>query len=153
MTRPVPESPADGPWYRGGLRFACTQCGNCCSGPPGAVWFTPEEGRAIAEFLGLEEDAFLARYGRRVGGRRSLVERREGDRYDCVFLLREGERAGCAIYDVRPRQCRTWPFWRENLESESAWLEAKRRTPCPGMGSGPLHGLVTITASAAERAP
>ncbi|MFM1805538.1 MAG: hypothetical protein RL136_2417, partial [Planctomycetota bacterium] len=33
---------AQAPWYAEGLRFECTQCGNCCSGGPGAVWFTPE---------------------------------------------------------------------------------------------------------------
>lgn len=143
----------EAPWYRDGLRFACTQCGNCCSGPPGAVWFTVEEGRAMASALGLDEAAFLDRYARRIGGRRSLVERREGDRYDCVFLVREGGRAGCSIYAARPRQCRTWPFWRENLESEEAWAAAKRRTPCPGMDSGQLHPLVTITMSAAEATP
>ena len=26
------------PWYRDGLRFQCTQCGNCCTGDPGVVW-------------------------------------------------------------------------------------------------------------------
>ena len=34
------EKPADsGPWYADGLSFECTMCGNCCTGPPGAVWF------------------------------------------------------------------------------------------------------------------
>ena len=34
-------------WYQAGLRFGCTQCGNCCSGPPGYVWVNREEIRAI----------------------------------------------------------------------------------------------------------
>lgn len=107
----------------------------------------------MAEALGLDEATFLARHSRRIGGRRSLLERREGDRYDCAFLIREAGKSRCAIYAVRPRQCRTWPFWSENLASPEAWAETKRRTPCPGMDSGPLHTLVTITASAAERSP
>ena len=41
-------TPALREWYAEGLRFGCTQCGNCCTGPPGAVWFTAEEGRAMA---------------------------------------------------------------------------------------------------------
>ena len=32
-------------WYEDGLRFSCSQCGNCCTGPPGAVWFTDNEGQ------------------------------------------------------------------------------------------------------------
>ena len=41
------------PWYAEGLRFECTQCGNCCSGGPGAVWFTSEEAGGMARALGL----------------------------------------------------------------------------------------------------
>ena len=41
----------DGPWYRYGLSFECTQCGNCCTGGPGFVWVEEEEIRAIADFL------------------------------------------------------------------------------------------------------
>ena len=37
--------------------------------------------------------------------------------YDCVFLKEDPERGRktCSIYPVRPLQCRTWPFWPENL--------------------------------------
>ena len=39
-------------WYKDGLRFTCTQCGDCCSGPEGYVWVNDEELAKIAEFLG-----------------------------------------------------------------------------------------------------
>jgi hypothetical protein len=41
-------------------------------------------------------------------------------------------------------QCRTWPFWDENLTSRRAWDNARRRTPCPGMGTGPLIPIEKI---------
>ncbi|MCL4209350.1 MAG: YkgJ family cysteine cluster protein [Phycisphaeraceae bacterium] len=133
-------------WYADGLRFSCTQCGNCCTGPPGYVWFTPEEGRAMAEELGLTEETFLDQYTRREGARRSLNERATKHGQDCVFLDRTTYpgRAVCSIYKSRPMQCRTWPFWPENLRSRSTWERVKRHTPCPGMDSGRLVPIESI---------
>ncbi len=138
---------ADGVWYADGLRFECTQCGNCCTGGPGAVWFTADEGRAIAARLGVSEGQFLDRYTRRIGVRRSFNERKTEHGFDCVFLDRSTApgKAMCSIYDVRPTQCRTWPFWPENLETEAAWDAAKRLMPCHGMNRGRLHPFVEIT--------
>jgi uncharacterized protein len=133
-------------WYRAGLRFACTQCGNCCTGGPGAVWFTPDEGRAMAARLGVDEAEFLRRFSRTIGSRRSLIERKTEFGHDCVFLDRASTpgKAVCGLYDARPMQCRTWPFWPENIETEDAWQATKARTPCPGMGSGRLYSFVEI---------
>ena len=124
------------PWYADGLHFTCTQCGNSCTGPAGYVWFDADEGRAIAAQLGVDEKTFYARYAKKLYGRWSLSEiaRDNGD-HDCVFLtdLGDGKR-GCAIYQDRPTQCRTWPFWPENLKSPAAYRRAGRR--CPGMTRG-----------------
>ena len=122
-----------------GLRFTCTQCGNCCSGLPGYVGFTPDEGRAIARELGVSEDEFIERYTRDTPEGRSIKDiRLEGSTsWDCVFLTRQGGRTGCSIYDVRPAQCRTWPFWRSNLRSRDDWQRAS--SGCPGMNTGELH--------------
>jgi Fe-S-cluster containining protein len=121
------------PWYADGLSFACTQCGNCCTGPSGYVWFTPDEGQRIADRLGIEEREFRRRYAKRRFGKWTLGEiKRDTDVYDCVFLkhTESGQRV-CSIYDVRPTQCRTWPFWEENLASPEAWDQAA--VGCPGM--------------------
>jgi Fe-S-cluster containining protein len=145
---PAPDhSSSEAPWYAEGLRFECTQCGNCCSGGPGAVWFTPDEAEAMAKAVGLPLDRFTDEYTRRIGGRRSLKETVRGGMHDCVFLDRDSRpgKAVCRIYKARPSQCRTWPWWPENLESPAAWDWTKRRTPCPGMGRGPVHPLVEIT--------
>lgn len=127
-------------WYREGLQFSCTQCGNCCGGAPGYVWVTRDERRAIAEFLGNPDGKLGPEHERRIGLRFSLTEYDNGD---CVFLKTtdEGKRI-CSIYPVRPHQCRTWPFWNHNLRSEKAWESAARS--CPGMNRGPHHGFVAI---------
>jgi len=133
-------------WYADGLRFACTQCGNCCTGPPGAVWFEADEGGAMAAALGLDETAFYERYARRIGRSWSLRERKTEHGYDCIFLDRKRApgRAVCGLYGARPTQCRTWPFWPENLRTRRAWENVRRVTPCPGMNKGPVVPIEQI---------
>jgi Fe-S-cluster containining protein len=135
------------PWYRDGLRFECTMCGNCCTGPEGAVYFSPEEGEKMAAKTGLPLDEFLKRYARRMGNQRSLREKVTSFGNDCVFLDRESipGKAVCGLYEARPEQCRTWPFWEGNLRSRKAWEETKKHVPCPGMDTGPVHDFVEIT--------
>ena len=93
-------------WYADGLRFECTQCGNCCTGAPGHVWVTDQEEQRIAARLRMPLESFRRRYVRRVGDRRSLTEKPGGD---CIFL--NAERL-CAIHEDKPRQCVVFPFWR-----------------------------------------
>jgi Fe-S-cluster containining protein len=121
-----------------GLKFSCTQCGNCCSGPPGFVWFDDEEAKAMAISLSMTVEAFLDKYARKLGEKWSLNEVRIAGKYDCVFLRRDAQGKGlCSIYKTRPQQCKTWPFWPELLESKRAWKEASRN--CPGMDTGKLY--------------
>ena len=82
-------------------------------------------------------DDFEARYVRRVGSRKSLLEYDNGD---CVFF--DGESRKCKVYDARPRQCRTWPFWDSNLKTEADWQHTC--SVCPGSGQGQLHTLQQI---------
>lgn len=129
-------------WYSQGLRFTCTQCGNCCTGPPGYVWTTLEERQRIAQHLDMEVEEFTSGYARRVGIRYSLKEKRQSGNYDCVFLVEQNGKRMCRIYPVRPLQCRTWPFWNENLSSPAAWEQTALN--CPGMNHGKYHDLVQI---------
>lgn len=116
------------PWYSEGLAFDCTGCGACCTGEPGYVWVTPEEIQEIANFLSLSLDDFVQKYVRSAEGRFSLKEKVPD--YDCVFL----EDKKCQIYPVRPRQCRTFPFWPRCLESKEAW--DKTALACEGIREG-----------------
>ena len=129
------------PWYQAGLRFKCTECGDCCSGSPGYVWVNKAEIAALAEKMEMDVDAFESRYVRRIGIRKSLVEFSNGD---CVFL--DGERRTCSVYDARPRQCRTWPFWESNLRTKEAWK--KTCEVCPGSGKGALFTVEEISKQA-----
>ncbi len=125
------------PWYQGGLRFRCTRCGNCCTGAPGFVWVNDAEVAAIAEHRGETVEQVIALYTRRASGDSSLREKANGD---CIFYDRQ---AGCTIYPVRPRQCRTWPFWDSNVKTPKDW----KRTceVCPGAGTGELISEREIT--------
>jgi Fe-S-cluster containining protein len=125
------------PWYRDGLRFECTQCGNCCTGAPGYVWVNDEEIAALAARLGESVESFERNYVRRVGIRKSLVEFPNGD---CVFF--NGDSRKCTVYEQRPRQCRTWPFWDSNLRTPNEW--ARTCEVCPGSGHGRLYTIGQI---------
>ena len=125
------------PWYQDGLRFKCTGCGDCCTGAPGYVWVNQEEIEAMAARLEVAVEQFEAQYVRYVGIRRSLIEYSNGD---CVFFDNRSRK--CQVYEQRPRQCRTWPFWKSNLSSPEAWQETCR--VCPGSGKGKLYELEVI---------
>jgi len=127
------------PWYADGLRFSCTGCGACCL-IEGHVWVDKEEIARLAEHLELSTDDFGAKYLRRIGRKYSLIEIRSRDdstKKACVFW--DGR---CTVYDARPRQCRTFPFWHENLESPETWQEAAELSP--GVNTGRLYQLVEI---------
>lgn len=107
------------PWYVGGLKFGCTQCGKCCTGSPGFVWLDETDIMRLSHHLELSREDFLKQYTRQVYGRYSLLEC--NTTYDCVFLKNNR----CTVYEARPSQCRTFPWWESLLESPKYWEEAK----------------------------
>jgi len=129
-------------WFSGGLRFGCTRCGNCCTGEPGTVLVEEPEIRALREHLGLDDEAFRTIHTRTLPS--GAVVLRERANHDCTFW---DAALGCRVYAHRPRQCRTWPFWRRNVATPESWAEAARG--CPGMDSGALHDEASILRSAA----
>jgi Fe-S-cluster containining protein len=133
------DAAATEPWYAEGLRFKCTGCGDCCTGGPGYVWVNQAEIDALATRLEMSSTAFEKAYVRQVGVRRTLKELKNRN-YDCVFLDPQTRR--CTVYEDRPRQCRTWPFWDSNLKSPEAWEAACEA--CPGSGQGKLYSIELI---------
>jgi len=128
---------SDQPWYHEGLQFTCTGCGDCCSGSPGFVWVTAEEIEVMAKAIDTTVDEFEKIYIRKIGIRKSL---KELPNYDCVFLDEKTRK--CELYDARPTQCKTWPFWGSNLRTPADWERTCQE--CPGSGSGKLYGLESI---------
>ncbi len=120
-------------FYDKGLRFSCRMCSYCCSAEPGYVYLTKDDIEAASGALGCSFDEFIRRYCRLVDfGSYSLVSLLERADYDCIFLSDKG----CAIYSARPLQCRTYPFWRNVLESEESWK--REAESCPGIGKGEI---------------
>ncbi|MCE5318516.1 MAG: YkgJ family cysteine cluster protein [Parachlamydia sp.] len=114
------------PWYRDGLRFKCTECGKCCTGSPGYVWVTEQEIDSMAKQIDLSVELFKRKYLRQRDNRYALAEKKSQNR-DCIFLKDNK----CTIYQARPAQCRTFPFWKENLNSEESWKLASEA--CEGI--------------------
>lgn len=127
-----------------GLSFECTMCGRCCTGPEGYVLFTDDEARALATRLGVSLDVFIERYTHETSLGRSLNETQTEHGHDCVFLDRTSVpgRAVCGVYEDRPMQCRTWPFWKSIVKSPQAWARAS--AICPGIGRGTRYSVQEI---------
>ena len=119
------------PWWSDGVRFECQETGRCCvsRGSYGFVYVTLEDRRRLARHLGLSTREFTTRHCIRTEGHFHLKDFTDA----CPYL--EGKR--CGVYEARPTQCRTWPFWPENVKNESAWNKAARK--CHGMNHGDRH--------------
>lgn len=116
------------PWYKDGLRFQCTECGKCCTGSSGFVWVNEEEMQSMADSFNIPIELFKRKYTRQRDNRFALIEKKNpnGD-FDCIFL--KGKR--CEVYQARPTQCRTYPWWPENLNSKESWKIAAQE--CEGI--------------------
>ena len=89
---------------------ACAGCtGRCCCGAPGNVWVQQQELVEIARVLRINIIDCIQQYCNRVGNRLAIKEQLSENGFACVFFVRPTR--GCAIYRVRPEQCRRFPFW------------------------------------------
>jgi Fe-S-cluster containining protein len=135
-----------GPWYADGLRFECqADCGLCCTnhGRYAYVYLDGEDLPRLAAHCELTQDEFRDRFTTVDEG--YVVLRM--DTPNCPFL--DGSR--CTVYEARPAQCRSFPFWEEHLDSKRAWNRTEEF--CPGINRGPVHSLSMIRERLAERDP
>lgn len=123
-------------FFDDGLCFQCTRCGACCTGDPGTIYVGPDEIASIARLLGLSTERFVSAYLYPYKDSYSIREDAGGR---CLFFD-----DGCTIYDHRPLQCRTFPFWFSYLRSESRWRELQHQ--CPGIGRGRRYAKDEIVA-------
>jgi Fe-S-cluster containining protein len=117
-------------WWRAGVQFQCQGSGQCCTshGEFGYVFMTLEDRKRMAKVLKMRTGEFTKKYCEKTGGIHHLIE--EKGKPDCMFL--RGKR--CGVYEGRPTQCRTWPFWPEVMEAK-AWKKDVVEF-CPGVGKG-----------------
>lgn len=121
----IPENyPFSLPWYENGLQFSCTGCGKCCK-VDGDVWLAPEEVTQITQHLGLNISEFRSNYIKAEilptdGNEEESWMCLKRDQGACIFL---GEDNRCKIYDHRPIQCQTYPFWPSLLTDAEAWRD------------------------------
>ena len=89
---------------------ACASCGGrCCTGESGYIYVNRVEAEKICEVLSIEMQTLVQDYLFKKGYKYSIKENKIGDSYECIFYDREIN--GCKIYEARPKQCSTFPFW------------------------------------------
>jgi Fe-S-cluster containining protein len=109
------------------------------------VFLSPGDLRRLAASLAMPESSFIQVYCRWIReGEREHLSLKERANFDCIFW-----KEGCTVYQVRPLQCRTFPFWPRNLDSPEDWERVSRE--CPGAGRGDLHEAKEIEAYLAEQ--
>ncbi|PSM51281.1 putative [Fe-S] cluster-containing protein [Campylobacter blaseri] len=107
----------------------CEVCkGKCCTGESGYIWITPAEMITLANHLGINVDEFRLKYLDKFGTKFSIKEKIFKDGFACIFFNEMD--LNCSVYDYRPKQCRTFPFWdyfKENYEElEEECIGVKR---------------------------
>ncbi len=119
-------------WWSQGIRFQCQGSGKCCTshGEYGFVFMNIEDRRRMAKTLKMSTSAFTRKHCEISNGFYHLKENPKEP--DCRFL--EGKR--CGVYEGRPAQCRTWPFWPDVMNAKTWKKEVV--TFCPGINKGPL---------------
>lgn len=128
----------DPTFWQQGICFECQGTGKCCTqrGEYGYIYVTLEDRRRLASHLEVSPAQFARRYCARTDGLYHLLD----PELDCGFL-QEGR---CQVYPARPTQCRTWPFWPENMDSR-VWEQEVTRF-CKGAGKGRRYSAKEIEA-------
>ena len=123
------------------FRFECQKgCINCCT-QKGHIFLNEDDITRIAAHLHLERLEFEKRY---------IHRGKQGPRFrlahsqPCFFIV-EG---GCSIHEVKPLQCKAFPYWPENIMTRSAWTALRHY--CPGIGVGPLVQIESVRERAQE---
>ena len=114
-----------------GIRFECQGSGNCCvsRGAYGFVYLSKKDIKKLSIGFKTTEQNFTKNYCQKTDGFIHLKELKKNNG-NCIFLKDNK----CTVYKSRPIQCRTWPFWPENMNTKT-WNNDIAKN-CPGVGKG-----------------
>ena len=116
-----------------GIKFECQGSGNCCvsRGSYGYVYLSKKDLNKLSKHFNMEVSKFKKIYCQITNNFIHLKEviKNKGN---CIFL----KDRKCSVYKSRPIQCRTWPFWDENMKAKEWNLKISKF--CPGIGKGKL---------------
>jgi uncharacterized protein len=105
----------------------CAECGGkCCRGESGNIWVNKDEIKSIANFLKVTENQLEKGCLKSISGKFSVKDIALNGERVCFFF--DMDKQNCSIYDVRPTQCRTFPFW-ESFKKDKKYLEEE----CPAI--------------------
>ena len=119
--------------YNNGIRFECQGSGNCCvsRNSYGYVYLSKDDLKRFSKYFKISLKNFKDKYCQTTDGFIHLAEKPEF-KGNCIFLKEKK----CSVYESRPSQCRTWPFWNENMNTK-VWNK-DISINCPGIGKGKL---------------
>ncbi len=124
------------------IRFQCQGSGNCCTsrGEYGYVYLSDPDRERLSAHLGKTVEDFTSQFCDHSEGYTHLKHPEK----DCRFLVEQR----CSVYEARPGQCRTWPFWPENFRAKK-W-KREIASFCPGIGKGPVWSSEKIESALGE---
>lgn len=118
------------------LSHQCNQCGNCCSATQeGDIFLYPRDAQRLSHFFNQDLRIFLSQYTKIVEYEIESTNKEPNQEnykeYIPIFALTVNQKTGCvffdaaekkcAVYSVRPDQCRFFPFIYCVLEDISQW--------------------------------
>lgn len=121
------------PFMKDGMKFQCQGSGKCCvsHGEFGHVFMTKSDRVRMAKVLKLKLSEFTQKYCEKSQSGFWRLKEVEGHP-ECLFL----ENKKCSVYEGRPTQCRTWPWWPEVMNARE-W-KSEVESFCPGVNKGRL---------------
>ena len=120
------------------IHFKCQGSSNCCvsRGNYGYVYLSKKDILRLSNYIDLNVKDFTRLYCDKTEGFIHFKEKMKNG--DCQFLFNKK----CSVYKARPTQCRTWPFWSENMNAKT-WNN-KITKFCPGIGKGGIIKKIEI---------
>ena len=107
----------------------------------GDVYLTEDDADRIAAHLELTPAEFRERHCVHEDEELLLVGRSKDP---CRFVTA----TGCSIHEVKPVQCRTFPYWPEYVVNKRSWKNLSRF--CPGIGVGAIIPVEQVRTDAQE---